>query len=182
MLGQYLFIFSLFHIKKTRSSMTTYREPGSVPSFKWSIFSSYYSALLLAAPGCYASDSRTQKTLSLNPDFWKLKIFWLISIYQIYLMISFFSAFFYYLEEMGSQIMRLWNYIAWESYSFFFFLMYNSSNHGPYLLQWHFCITFSHIDPPTHVLDSGKAGMCSPSLTILSMGGPYYWRIKVWFL
>lgn len=24
--------------------------------------------------------------------------------------------------------------------------------------------------------------MCSPSLTILSIGGPYYWRIKVWYL
>ena len=24
--------------------------------------------------------------------------------------------------------------------------------------------------------------MCSPSLTILSTGGPYYWRIKMWFL
>ena len=31
-----------------------------------------------------------------------------------------FSAFFYYLEEMGSQIMKFWNYIAWESYSDYF--------------------------------------------------------------
>lgn len=122
-LGQYLFIFWLFHNKKTRSPMTTCRECGSVPSFKWSIFSyyySYYSALLPEAPGCYASDSRTQQTHSLNPDFWYLKISWVISIYHIYLMISSFSAFFYYLEEMGSQIMKLCNYIAWESYSYFF--------------------------------------------------------------
>lgn len=113
------------------------REPGSVPSFKWSIISyyySYYSALLLEAPGCYASDSRTQQTHSLSPEFWYLKIFWVISIYHIYISYDYiFFSFLLLFRRDGKP-----NYEVLELYClrvlFWFFLMCNSVNHGHYLL------------------------------------------------